>query len=102
VLERVREEVTTDPEATALDRFLDGHGVAVALPEDMIARGRSILGDDGVTGTIGVVGRAVMVGELDEAEAKTRLDRLERNGLHMTAELRRRADELIADAAENE
>ena len=53
-----------------------------------------------VTGTIGVVGRAVMVGTLDEQGANRRLDRLDERGLHMTAELRRKAEALIEEAAE--
>lgn len=53
-----------------------------------------------VTGTIGVVGRAVMVGTLDEQGAKRRLDRLDERGLHTTAELRRKAETLIEEAAE--
>lgn len=52
-----------------------------------------------VTGTIGVVVRAVAEGELTEQEAKDLVRRLDSRGLHMTGELRERADELIEDAA---
>lgn len=52
-----------------------------------------------VTGTIGVVVRAVDEG-LDPAEAKAILRRLDQHGLHMTASLRQRAEDLIDEAAE--
>ena len=56
-----------------------------------------------VTGTIGVVVRAVADGELAEQEAKDLVRCLDSRGLHMTGELREKADELIEDAArENE
>lgn len=54
-----------------------------------------------VTGTIGVVVRAVAEGELTEQEAKTLVRKLDSRGLHMTGELREKADELIEDAARN-
>jgi predicted nucleic acid-binding protein len=52
-----------------------------------------------VTGTIGVVVRAVAEDELTEQEAKDLIRRLDSRGLHMTGELRVRAGELIEDAA---
>lgn len=52
-----------------------------------------------VTGTIGVLVRAVEEG-YDERDAKTLLRRIDSNGLHMTGELREKAAQLIADAAE--
>jgi predicted nucleic acid-binding protein len=52
-----------------------------------------------VTGTIGVVVRAVAEGRLTEEEAKDLVRRLDSRGLHMTGELREKADELIEDAA---
>ncbi|MEF8791933.1 MAG: hypothetical protein V5A61_17520 [Haloarculaceae archaeon] len=52
-----------------------------------------------VTGTIGVVVRAVAEGELTEQEAKDLVRRLDSRGLHMTGELREKADELIEDTA---
>jgi len=56
-----------------------------------------------VTGTIGVVVRAVAEGELTEQEAKELVRRLDSRGLHTTGELREKADELIEKAArENE
>lgn len=52
-----------------------------------------------VTGTIGVVVRAVEEGYArDDARALVR--RIDSNGLHMTGELREKADALIDDAAE--
>jgi predicted nucleic acid-binding protein len=137
VASAVRAEVTTEPAATALEGFLDNHGIERELPDDGKRGGRDVLGDetpsgdaavvgavlaaDGetgvvsddrrvrttarglgatVTGTIGVIGRAVMVGTLDEHGAKRRLDRLDERGLHMTAELRRKPETLIKEAAE--
>ena len=52
-----------------------------------------------VTGTIGVVVRAVAEGEFTEQEAKDLFRRLDSRGLHMTGELREKADELIEDTA---
>ena len=52
-----------------------------------------------VTGTIGVVVRAVAEGEFTEQEAKDLVRRLDSRGLHMTGELREKADELIEDTA---
>lgn len=52
-----------------------------------------------VTGTIGVVVRAVAEGRLTEQEAKELVRCLDNRGLHMTGELREKADELIEDAA---
>lgn len=51
-----------------------------------------------VTGTVGVVVRAVHDGLARDA-AVSLLDRLDDRGLHMTAELRAEADELIDEAA---
>ena len=53
-----------------------------------------------VTGTIGVVVRAVAEGRLTEQEAKDLVRRLDSRGLHMTGELREKADGLIEDAAQ--
>ena len=64
-------------------------------------RVRTVAGGLGatVTGTIGAIVRAVEAG-LPEAEAKTILRRVDSHGLHLTAELRETADELIEDAGE--
>lgn len=51
-----------------------------------------------VTGTIGVIVRAVEEG-LPETEAKAIVRRVDEHGLHMTAELRTKANELIEAAA---
>jgi predicted nucleic acid-binding protein len=53
-----------------------------------------------VTGTIGVVVRNVADGELTADEAKALIRRIDSHGLHMTGELRERADELIDEATE--
>lgn len=62
---------------------------------------RTLAGGLGVpiTGTIGVVVRAVEEG-LDPDEAKTLVRRLDSRGLHMTGELRETAFDLIDDAAQ--
>lgn len=52
-----------------------------------------------VTGTVGIVVRAVSAGRLTAEEAKDLVRRLDSHGLHMTGELREQADELIDDAA---
>lgn len=52
-----------------------------------------------VTGTVGVVVRAVEEG-LDREEAYTLVDRIDSHGLHMTGSLREKAYSLIDDAAE--
>lgn len=51
-----------------------------------------------VTGTIGVVVRAVEDG-LSASEGNTLVRRIDDQGLHMTGELRERADDLIDEAA---
>lgn len=52
-----------------------------------------------VTGTIGVIISAVGAG-LSEDDAKTVVRRVDEHGLHMTAELRAKAEELIEAAAD--
>lgn len=52
-----------------------------------------------VTGTIGVVVRNVEANRLTGDEAKDVVRRVDGHGLHMTGELRERADDLIDDAA---
>lgn len=54
-----------------------------------------------VTGTIGVVVRAVHEG-LSAEEAKATIERLDDHGLHMTAELRNEAIELVESAAQED
>jgi predicted nucleic acid-binding protein len=53
-----------------------------------------------VTRTIGVVVRNVADGELTADEATELVRRLDSHGLHMTGELREKADELIDEATE--
>jgi len=53
-----------------------------------------------VTGTVGVVVRAVEDG-LDREEAYTLVDRMDSHGLHMTGSLREKAYSLIDEAAES-
>jgi len=62
----------------------------------MTARGLGAV----VTGTVGVVVRAVEEG-LDQEEAYTLVDRIDSHGLHMTGSLRDKAYSLIDEAAES-
>lgn len=52
-----------------------------------------------VTGTVGVVVRNVEADRLTGEEAKDLIRRIDARGLHMTGELREKADELIEDAS---
>jgi predicted nucleic acid-binding protein len=52
-----------------------------------------------VTGTVGVIVRGVS-GGMSEEDAKEKIRRIDGNGLHMTAELREKAYELIEDQAD--
>ncbi|ESS08406.1 MAG: putative nucleic acid-binding protein, contains PIN domain protein [uncultured archaeon A07HN63] len=52
-----------------------------------------------VTGTIGVIVRAVSAGRVTADEGTELIRRLDSHGLHLTGELREQADDLIADAA---
>lgn len=129
-------EVTTEPAATNLDRFLEaGHTTSPTVPDDELETARELLGESEpngdahlvgavlarddvgvvsddrrvrttarslgarVTGTVGVVVRAVEEG-LDATEAKALVRRIDSRGLHMTGELREKAYDLIESAAE--
>lgn len=139
----VRDEVTTDPARTNLERFCDRYDVDTdcSSDESQLDRARDLLGDEdltgdvqlvatflrelendrpvalvsddrrlrtladgfdvAVTGTIGVVVRAVDEG-LSESAGTDVVRRLDEHGLHMTAELRERAEELIEEAGSTE
>jgi len=139
VLDRISNEVTTEPARTALQRFREETdlGSPTAVDDGTIEQAQTMLGEqrqngdvaliarvlahDGddiavvsddqrvrtmartlgatVTGTVGIVVRAVTAGRLTVEEAKDLVRRLDSHGLHMTGELRERADELIDDAA---
>lgn len=141
VVPAVRDEVTTEPARTALDRAIaTGTMTAQARPSETALREAAAILDDPdqsadvelvaavlddleadapvavvsddrrvrtiarglgatVTGTIGVVVRAVEDG-LDPEAGETLIRRLDQHGLHMTASLRERAVELIDEAAE--
>lgn len=143
VLPAVREEVTTEPASTNLQRFLDAAPVDTDHPGDA-ARDRQamelldepaangdvrlvaavlehtaddepvgVVSDDRrirtvarglgarVTGTIGAVVRAVEEG-LSATDGTDLVRRLDDHGLHMTAELRETAYDLVEGAAEND
>jgi predicted nucleic acid-binding protein len=55
-----------------------------------------------VTGTIGVIVRAVEVRDMTADEGKALVRRVDSHGLHMTGELREKAYELVEEAAEGE
>jgi predicted nucleic acid-binding protein len=139
VLDRINNEVTTEPARTALRQFREETdlGSPTAVGVSTVEEARTMLGeperngdvaliarvlahdsddiavvsDDQrvrtmartlgatVTGTIGIVVRAVAAERLTADEAKTLVRRLDSHGLHLTGELRDRADELITDAA---
>lgn len=147
VQDAVREEVTTEPARTNVDRFCGRADVVTGdeatPPPEYLEQARGLLGDqsvsgdaylvaavlrhreeggnetlgvvsddrrvrtvvDGlgatVTGTVGVVVRAVEEG-LDPDEARDVVERVDGHGLHMTAELRATAEQLIEEAAEDD
>lgn len=82
---------------TVLQRRKD---VAVAVLSDgrRVRRVAEGLGAT-VTGTIGVVVRAVSDDELTGEEGKQLIERFDERGLHTTGELRQHAIELVEDAA---
>ncbi len=71
--------------------------VAVVSDDRRVRRVAEGLGAE-VTGTVGVVVRAVSDGELTTDDGKRLIERIDERGLHMTANLRQRATELIEDA----
>lgn len=143
VLPAVIDEVTSEPAATNLERFMETnendvrtcspatdsdrtqaqsvldeselnggvHLVASVLAHTAVNEPVGIVSDDRrvrtvargfeatVTGTIGVVVRAVEEGYAKD-DARVLVRRIDSNGLHMTGELREKADALINHAAE--
>ncbi len=133
----VRDEVTTEPAQTNVERFVGREDVRTGDPvlNEVLEEARGVLGGDDdngdvwivasvlshddtavisddrrvrtvargfgatVTGTVGVVVRAVDEGMTAE-EAKETVRRIDQNGLHMTAELREKAYELINERDE--
>ena len=99
---RVLDEEVVNGDVAALTRVVESQrkGVDVAVVSDD-RRLRTVAEGLGarVTGTIGVVVRAVAEGDLTEQEARALVRRLDSRGLHTTGELREKADELIEDAA---
>lgn len=138
----VAAEVTSEPAATNLDRFLDTYDVTtdVGVPESAVDRAMGVLdepdrngdvslvacvlaeteqgnsvgvvSDDRrvrtvarglgatVTGTVGVLVRAVEERGLSAEEGRELVERIDSHGLHMTGELREKAYELVEEAAE--
>lgn len=93
------EAVTGDAQLVAAFLATLGEDRPVALVSDD-RRVRTVAAgfDVTVTGTIGVVVRAVEEG-LPPSAGKDLVRRLDEHGLHMTGELREHADELIEEAA---
>jgi predicted nucleic acid-binding protein len=83
--------------AAVLSHTDAGESVAVVSDDHRVRTVADGLGAQ-VTGTIGVVARAVEE-EMNPEDAKRLLDRLDEHGLHMTATLYRTAEELIEEAA---
>lgn len=84
--------------AHVLARTSSGSTVGVVSDDRRVRTTAGGLGAT-VTGTLGVVVRSVEAGR-DPDDAKALLRRLDEQGLHMTAGLRERADELVEEAAE--
>ncbi|WP_255197353.1 hypothetical protein [Halorarius litoreus] len=140
----VAAEVTTEPAATNLDRFVENtqfetSPVVCPAGDTYLLNARSILGEEEtngdvqiiaivelwtdseidvavvsddrrvrtvaqslgatVTGTIGVIVRAVEELGISEENGKDLVRRVDSHGLHMTGELREKAYELVEDAA---
>lgn len=81
-------------------RLTDVEGRAIGVVSDdrrvrEVARGLGAT----VTGTVGVIVRNVEAGRLTVPEAKELVRTVDGQGLHMTGELREKADDLIEDAA---
>ena len=99
---RVLEEETVDGDVAILTRVIEStrKGVDVAVVSDDQRLRTAVEGFGAhVTGTIGVIVRAVAENELTEREAKDLVRSLDSQGLLMTGELREKADELIENAA---
>jgi predicted nucleic acid-binding protein len=96
------DEEETNGDVAIIEHVIQRHrnddAVAVLSDDRRMRRVAEGLGAT-VTGTIGVVVRAVSDGELTGEEGTKLVKRLDERGLHMTGELRRRAIELIEDAA---
>lgn len=84
--------------AAVLAHTADDESVALVSDDRRLRTVARGLGAD-VTGTIGVIVRAVEAG-LEETAGKDLLRQLDQHGLHTTGELRETADRLIEDAAE--
>lgn len=74
--------------------------VAVISDDRRVRRVAEGLGAE-VTGTVGIIVRAVADSELTKEEGVRLVERIDERGLHMTAQLRQQAIELIEDAADS-
>ncbi|WP_435180000.1 hypothetical protein [Halorussus sp. AFM4] len=80
---------------------LEGRDVGVVSDDRRVRTVARGLGAT-VTGTVGVIVRAVEERGTTAEEGKELVRRVDSHGLHMTGELREKAYELVAEAAENE
>jgi|APHM01.1.fsa_nt_gi Predicted nucleic acid-binding protein, contains PIN domain len=91
-------ETAQNGDVALIARALADDTVAVVSDDQRVRTMARTLGAT-VTGTIGVVVRAVSAGRLTADEGTELVRRLDSHGLHLTGELREQADDLIADAA---
>jgi predicted nucleic acid-binding protein len=79
----------------------EGGGIGVVSDDRRVRTVADGLGAT-VTGTVGVIVRAVEERDLTAETGKALVRRVDSQGLHMTGELRDKAYELVEDAAKNE
>ena len=104
VVERAREtlgETERNGDVELIARVLAYDDIGVVSDDQRVRTTARTLGAT-VTGTIGVVVRAVSAGRMTADEGKELVRRLDSHGLHLTGELREQADDLIAEAADGD
>lgn len=104
VVERAREtlgETERNGDVELIARVLAYDDIGVVSDDQRVRTTARTLGAT-VTGTIGVVVRAVSAGRITADEGKELVRRLDSHGLHLTGELREQADDLIAEAADGD
>ena len=104
VVERAREtlgETERNGDVELIARVLAYDDIGVVSDDQRVRTTARTLGAT-VTGTIGVVVRAVSAGRITADEGTELVRRLDSHGLHLTGELREQADDLIAEAADGD
>lgn len=94
-------ETAQNGDVALIARVLADDAVAVVSDDQRVRTMARTLGAT-VTGTIGVVVRAVSAGRITTDEGTELVRRLDSHGLHLTGELREQADDLIAEAADGD